>query len=315
MQKKISLSLLLSAATCLSASDYTFVDLNSPWHFGNELEITPKGHPWHFDTDIGTIGEAKVTTHGKAKGTHIRNSSAFASFYYSHFLNQNNALSWQLAYNFVRFDWDHNPRFSQKDFHYGVASLAWISHSMEDWRWVVMAGLTANLQMLGDFGKSAVGYSLVWGRYAYELTFGLHVGFFGYAGAQNGLLLPIFGADWTISDKWKLTAVMPLDLSLDYIFTERWYASLSYTTFGGPYRFPWRYKGGTERYKDGIFKFYSKGLDLSLNYTYETTFQARIAGGYNFGGWALIKDRHDRHAKYYKYNGAPYGIAELSVTF
>lgn len=304
-----------SASLSLLGSDYTFVDLNSPWHFGSEFDVTPESRPWHLDTDVGWIGSAKVRSPGSVKGSHINNGSAFASFYYSHFVNETNALSWQLAYNYLHFGWKANPRFSQENFHYGIASLAWISHSMEDWRWVVMGGVTANLQMLDEFGKSAVGYTLVWGRFAYELTFGVHVGFFGYAGVQNGLLLPILGIDWMISDKWKINAVLPLELSLDYTLAKRWLASLSFATFGGPYRFPWRYKGGTEKFKDGIFKFYSRGVDLSLTYTYETTVTGRVAAGYNFGGWILIKDRHDRHSRYYKYDGAPYAIAEFSITF
>lgn len=307
--------LFLFASGSLAASDYTFVDLNSPWHFGHEYQVTPESLHWHIDTDFAAIGKAKVTTSGKAKGTHIYNSTGFASLYYSHFINEANALSWQLGYNYIRFDWKDNPRFSQKNFHYGIASLAWISHGMEDWRWVVLGGVTANLQMLGDFGKSAVGYGLVWGRYVWELTFGLHIGFWGYAGVKNGLLLPILGFDWMINDKWKLNAVLPLELSLDYTISPRWYASVSYTTFGGPYRFPYRFKGGTEKFEDGIFKFYSRAVDISLNFVYETTVSGYIAGGWNFGGWALIKDKHDRHAKYYKYGSAPYIVGAFSITF
>lgn len=298
----------------LHATDYTFVDLNSPWNFGKGPDAESKSRPWHIEADYTTIGKAKVRTRGKAKGTHIRNSSSTLSLYRSQFLDETNSLSWQLGYNFMRFDWKGNPRFDQKDFHYGTLSLAWISHGMEDWRWVLLGGVTANIEYLGNFGKSAVGYAMVWGRYAYELTFGIHIGFFGYAGVQNGLLLPILGFDWTINEKWRIKAVAPL-VSLDYTLAKGWFASLSYNTFGGPYRFPWRYKGGVEKFKNGIFKFYSSGVDLSLNYSYETILNACIGGGYNIGGWALIKDKRDRHAKYYKYNSAFYGLAELDFTF
>lgn len=305
-------TLLLSACTSLFASDYTFVDMNSPWHFGYELDPNPKARHWHLDTSFSTVGEAKVRT-TEAKGTHIKNTNAMASIYYSHFINEKHALAFQLGYNFMRFDWPGNPRFSQKDFHYGIASLAWVSHGIEDWRWVVMGGVTASLQV--EFSKSAVGYGLLWGRYVWEIPFGIHIGFFGYAGAQNGLLLPILGFDWDINSKWKIYAIAPLELSLDYNFNKRWSASASYTTFGGPYRFPWRYKGGKEGFEDGIFKFFSRGVDLSLNYVYETILEARVAGGYNFGGWAEIKNKHDRRTRYYKYDGAPYVIGEFSVTF
>ncbi len=305
------LSLFLLSPLLLSATDYTFVDLNSPWHFGAEFEMDPKGRPWHIETSGTWIGKGDLRHHDGG----ISLANAFASVYYSQFLSPQHALSWQVGYTFQRFDFEKNPRFEQKDFHYGLVSLAYITHGVEDWRWVVSGGLTANLQMLDEIGKSLVGYGFVWGRYVFQLTVGLHIGFFGYVGAQNGYLLPVLGIDWLITDKWKLNAVMPLDLSLDYIFTKEWTASLGWAAFGGPYRFPWRYKGGKEGFKDGILQFYSSGVDLSLNYDTLNNVRACVGAGYSFGGWAQIKNSHDRHGKYFKYDGAPYALAELDFTF
>lgn len=306
--------LFLLTSPLLLATDYTFVDLNSPWHFGMEFDEKNKGLHWHVEGEALYVGEAKITTHGPFEGSKFTSATAIGSLYYSHFLNETNALSWQLAYNYFMFDWKENPRFSQRNFHYGLASMAWISHGMDDWRWVVSGGLTANLQMLDEFGRSAVGYGFIWGRYVYNLNVGLHAGLFGYGGANNGRALPILGVDFTLN-KWKLFVIMPLDLSLEYHFSDRWFGSLAMSSLGGPYRFPWRFSGGKGRFENGIFEFYSRGLDLTINYNYETTFGARFGAGYNFGGWALIKDEHNRHGRYYKFDGAPYALGELAFTF
>lgn len=312
MKKKLLYLTCLS--TPLLATDYTFVDLNAPWHFGAEFSMKDKGHPWHFEGDFYTIGDAKVTTSGKAKDSKITNSTAYAALYYSHFLGNDNALSWQLGYSYLRFKWDENPRFSQDQFHYGLASLAWVSNSMENWRWVVSTGVNADLEWLDQFNKSAVYYGFVWGRYAYALTVGIHIGFFGYAGIGTGYMLPVLGLDWQ-GGKWKFTAVLPLDLSVDYYFTSHFFTSLGFTTFGGPYRYPRRFRGGEQKYHDGIFKYYSKGMDLSFTYDYDTFIKICAGGGWNFGGWVLIENSHGNHGKYYKYDGAPYALVEIAGTF
>lgn len=314
MKKIICFASLILGSQILSAADYTFVDLNAPWHFGADFSTQKKTRPWHIEADYQTVGKAKFRTHG-VRDTKISSQTAYGSVFYSHFVNDTNALSWQLGYNYLRFDWDKNPRFHQKDFNYGMASLAWVSHSLEQWRWVMTAGVSVDLEWLKSFHESAVYYGLLWGRLAYNQNTGLHIGFFGYAGVQNGYLLPVLGVDWKFGDAWRVNAIFPFDFSVDYYFNCNWFASLSSSSFGGPYKFPRRFRGGVDKFHDGIFQYYSTGADLSLSCDYNSYFRARVAGGYNFGGWVMIKDKHDRHGRYYKFKEAPYGIVEMSATF
>ncbi len=303
--RSLFLLCLLSPAL-LSAVDYAFVDIDYE-------RATNRRFPWHLVGDYRKIGKAEFTT-DSVKHSHVFYTDAHASAYYSHFLNPNNALSWELGYTYLRFDWDENPRFDQEDFYNALASVAWISNSLERWRWIFNIGATVDGQTF-NFGNSGVYYGLAWGRYQYRDTLGLHVGLFGYTGIKNNYVLPVLGADWNFACKWKLNAIFPLKFSLQYAIAEHWSTDLAYSTFGGPYKFPRRVDGGHGKYHDAIFSVYSSGVEWDLKFNVDCRFWASVGAGWNFGGWILIKNSHNQHGKYYKYDSAPYAQANLAFNF
>lgn len=272
-----------------------------------------KEHPVHFDGEFREVGKAKFYTHG-AKGTHVEYEDAHAFAYYSHYLTPDNALSWKVGYSFLDFNWLQNPRFSENDYHFVNASLGWISTSLKNWRWILSAGVSVDAQSF-NFGNTGVYYGLMWGRYAFSQDIGMHAGWAGYVGVKNGYLFPIIGIDWKAGKNWKFNAIFPLNVSIEYLFNRYWSSLLQLTTFGRPYRFPIRAQGGKEHFRNGIFEVYSKGLELDVKLNTGDTFLVSFGGGWNFGGWILIKDQDNHHGKYYKYNGAPYIQAKLAFSF
>jgi hypothetical protein len=300
------LSLSVLSPALLLAIDYTFVDIDYD-------RATNKKFPWHVTGDYRKIGKADFRTHS-VKHSHVHYTDAHASAYFSHYLTPHNALSWELGYSYMDFDWKGNPRFNQTEFHNALGSLALVSNCLERWRWIFNAGVTVDAKTF-DFGSSAVYYGLMWGRYAFRRNIGLHIGAFAYGGIRNSYTLPIIGADWNFASCWKLNAIFPLEFSLEYTMTPRWSTALDYSTFGGPYRFPRRVDGGHGKYHDAIFSVYSNGLEWNLNYKRDSKFWAGIGAGWNFGGWILIKNRNNRHGKYYKFDGAPYAQANLAFNF
>ncbi len=306
--KKIAICTL--APLALLATDYAFVDLDHPW------EIDKK-YPWHFETDGRIVGSADFE-HSSGKGSlHYKDAHIFG--YYNHFWNPKNAFSLQLGYTYMQLDWEKNPRFDQKNFHLGLASVAVISNQLERWRWVVNLGATVDTTTF-DFGKSSVYYGLLWGRYSFLQSVGVHAGIFAFTGVHTTYTLPVIGFDWFIGSRWKLNAVFPIDFSLTYKFDKFWSTEISWATFGGPYHYPWRVNGGEngrhhDRFHDAIVEVYSRGIEWDLNYNYLNNFFAGIGVGCNFGGWLLVRDHNGRHGKYYKYNSAPYAQANLAITF
>ncbi len=279
-------------------TDYSFIDTK---------------HPVHFDGEFREVGKAKFYTH-PVRGSHAEYQDAHAFLYYSHALTSDNFLSWKLGYSFLDFNWLQNPRFKENDYHFASASLGWISTSITNWRWILATGVSVDAQTW-DFDQSGVYYGLMWGRYAFAPNIGMHLGWAGYYGLENGYFVPIIGIDWKTENRWKFNAIFPINVSIEYLFNEYWSSVLELVTFGRPYRFPMRIHGGMGRYHNGIFEVYSKGLELDIKLNTGGSFLVSFGGGWNFGGWILIKDYANHHGKYYKYDGAPYVQGKLAFSF
>lgn len=299
--------LLIFPFASLCATDYSFVD---------RMDMTvDKKNPWFVEADYARVGSANFTT-SSVKPSSLKYGEGALSLYYSHFLNPANALSWQLGYANIDLNWKKNPRFRQREFHFAALSLAWISTALDRWRWVLNLGGTVDAARF-DVARSGVIYGLVWGRYQVSNTTGIHIGMFGFGGIHSGYALPVFGIDYSWSKKWTLNVIFPLDFSLRYACTRCFSAALSYSTFGGPYRYPKRaHQGIGSGFEDPVFQVYSRGVEAILKYALENSrFSFEVGGGWNFGGWILIQNTKGRHGRYYKFDSAPYGSASLCSSF
>lgn len=300
----------LSVATLCLISSYAW---STDYSFLNEDAFVKQNAIWHFETDYSRVAPAKITT-GDVFGTKLRYSEGNASMYFSHFLNNENALCWQLGVNDTDINWNENPRFTGNNYLYGITSLSWITHGIEKWRWVINGGVAFDTKTW-NFGKSAVYFTTLWGRYAQSDNVGVHLGFFAYYGALNGYVLPILGVDYWPTSHLELRAVIPLDVSINYHFNKYITTSIMATSMGGPYRFPRRAHGGIGEFDEAIFKVYATTIEWDLKWTQKDFFSLGIGGGWDFGGWIQISDAHNHHKKSYDFNGAPYGRVFGSLSF
>jgi hypothetical protein len=285
----------------------TSYELITDYRFVNPQQVV------HFDGEYRDVGKAKFRTH-PVRGTHANYQDAHAFLYLSHYLTPNNSLSWKVGYSYLDFNWLRNPRFHESHYHFVNASLGWVSTSVKDWRWILSTGVSVDAQTF-DFGQSGVYYGLMWGRYSFSPTLGMHIGWAGYVGVENGYLVPIIGVDWRASTHWQLNGIFPINVSIEYLFNKNWKAALEVASFGRPYRFPMRIHGGVGQFRNGIFEVYSVGTELDLKFQVDHSFWASVGGGWNFGGWILIKNHENHHGKYYKFDGAPYVQGKLAFSF
>lgn len=304
MQRYLATLALCSCPFFVWGTDYSFL---------NEEVFVKQKSLWHFESDYSKIAPAKMTT-SDVYGSKLHYSEANASMYFSHFINNENALAWQAGANYTDINWKENPRFTDNNYIYGITSLSWVSNSIEKWRWVINGGVAFDARTW-NFGKSAVYFTTLWGRYCAKDNLGIHLGFFAYYGALNGYVLPILGIDWWMSSKWELKAVFPIDASLNYHFSKHFTTSILATSMGGPYRFPRRAHGGIGEFEDGIFKVYSTTAEWNIKFKQKDFFYIGAGAGWDFGGWIQISDSHSRHKKYYNFNGAPYGRVFGALTF
>ena len=292
-------------ATLSPAASYTYEYGFSDYHF-----IDPD-RPWHVEGRTRYIAPARFENHHRG---HVDNSDVDAAVYYTQFFNDENSLTYELGYDFFRFRWKKNPRFSQSNFSYLSASLGYVSTTLDRWRWIVNAGFSVDAARF-DFAKSAVGHAMLWGRYHFAECCGVHVGMVGWYGVLNGHAWPIIGFDWKFCDKWSANAIFPVDYSLNYAFNENWSLEVAYSSFGGPYQYPRRAHEGRNGFGDPIFSVFSNGVELLAKYKFEHLLRVSLGGGWNFGGWIHIKDTNNHHGKYFHYNSAPYAQGNLELTF
>ncbi len=288
-------------AASLSAAPYGF----SSYYFADP------DRPWHTEGAYRWIAKADFEKH---EHKHINYSDADAGLYYTQFFDEENSLTYSLGYDFLRLNWDQNPRFSQENFNYFIGSLGFVSNHLERWRWIVNTGFSVDASRF-DFGQSAVYHGMLWGRYHFIDHMGIHVGALGWYGVENGRGYPIFGFDWRFNDKWSGNAIFPVDYSITYSFDDSWSVESAYASFGGPYKYPRRAHGGKDGFKDPIFFVYSNGLDLTLKYRFEHLLRASLGIGWDFGGWVYIKDHNNHHGKYFHFNSAPYAQGSIALTF
>lgn len=302
--RRLHLKILYLIPLLLLTSSYQLV---TDYRFVNPV------YPIHLDTELREVGKASFST-PSVRDTYVDYEDAHAFLYYSHFLNPDNALSWEAGYSFLDFKWPQNPLFKGTHYHFANASLAWISTAIPRWRWILSAATSVDAQE-GNFEQTGVYYGLMWGRYRLAHDMGLHLGWAGYVGVKNGYFLPILGIDWRMSPCWQCNAIFPLNFSIQYFFNACWSAAAEITSFGRPYRFPIRAKGGIGAYENGIFEIYSKGMELNVTFGSGGSLSASAGAGWNSGGWILIKDHENHHGTYYKHGGAPYAQGKLSLTF
>lgn len=287
--------------------------LTTSYELITDYSFVSKKHPVHFDAEFRDVGKAKFYTH-PVKGSHAEYQDAHAFLYYSHYLTPDNSLSWKVGYSFLNLNWLQNPRFKENDYHFVNASVGWVTTSLKDWRWILATGVSIDAQTL-NFSQSGVYYGLMWGRYHFSNAIGMHLGWAGYVGVENGYLLPIAGIDWRANKHWQINAIFPVDVSVEHFFNKYWSTAIGLATFGRPYRFPMRIHGGIGKFRGGIFEVYSNGLELDVKFKTGGGLCASFGGGWNFGGWILIKDRENNHGKYYKFEGAPYVQGKLAFSF
>src|SRR5579863_4953518 len=94
-------------ATLSPSAAYTYEYGFSDYHF-----IDPD-RPFHVEGRYRWIAPAKFENHRKG---HVDYSDVDSAIYYTQFFNDENSLTYEIGYDFLKFKWKKNPRFSQSNF-------------------------------------------------------------------------------------------------------------------------------------------------------------------------------------------------------
>lgn len=268
-----------------------------------------KSTPFNLNTQFDAVGKAEIK-----EGYFKKDEVQFAQgeielgmiFYYCEAYKEGAQAA--ISYTSAYLNWVNNPWFDQDHFHVVSLTLGGFSHRLRKWFWRGQVSINMDAKEW-DLNEYANYDLLFWGRYEYCKNIGVHVGLIAETGMLMDRVYPIVGADWTLSKKWKLNLVYPVNVSLEYILTKKWTLALAGRTFNSRYRI-----AKNEGQSKALVRYENVGAEFAIKYE-DTNFTANIHGGTTLGGSLRIANRHNHHPRHYKLCPAPYVGAEAALKF
>ncbi|MBA3720996.1 MAG: hypothetical protein H0W88_01175 [Parachlamydiaceae bacterium] len=211
-----------------------------------------------------------------------------------------------LRYTTTLLRWESNPWFSQEHFHTLTFTLGGFSHRVDRWFWKAQAAVNVDANEW-DFNQYAWYDFLLWGRYDYCRSIGLHIGIIAQTGMKMDRVIPILGADWQMSRNWKLNLVFPVNVSIEYMLTKNWSLALAGRSFDSRHR-------AKKSEGKALLRYQNVGAEFAVKYE-EHSMSANIHAGTTLGGDIRIANKENHHPHHYKLKPSPYVGAEATVHF
>lgn len=262
---------------------------------------------WKFKANFLTTGKAKIDEIGR-KNERISYSFSEGEVSYTHHLDKENALSFDLGYSLTEVDWKNNPSFKETMFSYLKLSLGGSSTLINDWVWTGKIDASIDSKEM-NFSHYALYNGTMWGRYSLSQIIGIHIGLTGTTGLKRDKCYPILGIDYVPNARWKIHVIFPLNLSAIYSINDHWSLSASGRTFRSRHRLSQK-----EIVSKGIFDYRTYGTELSLIFQLNN-FSAKAYTGSTYSGDLKITDSKNLNPRFYNYKGVIYLGGNLSYYF
>lgn len=278
-------------------------------NIGSEKINQPaKRTPFSFETHFDAVAPAKIIDdfyEGEKVYYAEAEVEAGMIVYYCERFTEGVNLS--VGFNATYLRWAQNPWFDQNHFNLLSLNVSGFTKRIEDWFWRTQ--FTANFNT-DDWNGKYMSYDiLLWGRYSYQENIGIHFGFWAEAGLRMDRIYPIGGFDWQISDKWLLSLVYPVNVSLVYTISKPWSIALAGRNFDSRFRV-----NRDEAFSKCLVRYTNVGAEFSVNYNTDTT-NANIHAGVTLAGKYRVANQKNQHAHTYKLDSAYYAGVEMDVKF
>lgn len=227
--------------------------------------------------------------------------------YYDHRLTEGALVA--VGYMNTRLVWPQNPFFNEHMFQTVTFSATGFTHRFCGWRWIGQVDINFDPNY---FSLSPYTYynAILWGRYTYTDNINVHGGILIQTGMKIDRVFPIFGFDWTINDNWVLNLVFPVNISVDYIISKEWSVSLAGRFIDQRHRV-----SKDEPLSRGLWKYKTAGVELGVDYEYNSWIKANVHAGEAFGTRLTISNRQNKHKRHFNLESAPYFGGEVAVNF
>lgn len=231
------------------------------------------------------------------------------TFAYTHPFNAYCGLIFGAGWVGSKVDMEDNPEFNQTTFDYVNFSLSAFTKAFPCWTWTVALAAFLDVEefSLIDY---ALYQGILWGRYEVNSQLELDFGVIAEVGLHKEKIWPILGFIYTISPKWKINAVFPVNIALDYTINPCWMASASVRFLRNRHRLQ-----EDEVNSQGIFEYRTTGYEVDLTYSPFPWFSAKGFIGLTTQGDLKITDRNNHHAHHFKFEGAGYIGASAVLSY
>lgn len=256
-------------------------------------------HPLHIGAESLYIGKAGISNDKGASGhLHFHKNMAFLSMIVP--VCRTIIFIPRFEYSEMYFDWNKNPKFSQKNFSYLKGGLILYTNELDRWEWIVRADY--NMDTAHFFStRFALFNALLWGKYELFQKWHYHVGATGYVGLEGGMLYPIIGLDYKPNKNWIIKLIFPIMYSVEYHLGKYWHFEL----MGRPLKERFRINKAAPQ-PESVFSYSSIGAEANIRFEIPRRLEIVLFGGCNFGGNYYIKDQGGHNPLYTDVGAAPY---------
>lgn len=234
---------------------------------------------------------------------------ADAAFSYNHPCNEYWGLLFGAGYVFSDINWKENPAFHQQDFTYVSLMFGAYTKSVEGWLWNVSVTPFFDTQAF-DFGDYTLYQGVLQGKYVFCEWIVFNVGCILEVGLNKDKMWPILGFEYTPSEDWKINAVYPINVSVEYRVTDQIKAAGAIRFLRNRHRV-----GEDEPIPKGIFEYRDAGAEFDLTYKPFPTVGITGFAGSTFDGELKVTNRNDNHGTHYKFKGSFYAGASAIWVF
>lgn len=265
--------------------------------------------PFSFSAFFDAVDKAEINK-GFFKRDHfqfaIANAELAMIFYYNALYEE--AANISLGYTETYFGWHENPWFEQTHFHTLSLTLGGITKRVNRWLW--RGQLQVNYDGWDELSAEYFNYDIIfWGRYTCCSNVGIHMGFFVETGMRMDRIYPIIGFDWQINSRWKLNAVFPFDMALEYLINKYWTVALAGRTFSSRHRI-----NPDDCHPKYVTRYSNGGIEAMIKYT-RAGVSANLHAGVTLGGDLKIANSHNHKPHHYHLDSAGYIGGEVDVRF
>lgn len=284
--------------------------------YGEEAEeedcSSDRCHYWqlraHGDYVGGTDVEETAIPGARERQVHYAEGGLEASL--TSALTENSGVNIGFGATFTNIEWPSNPNpviaTTFRDFD---ILLGGYTYRFDHWFWQtgVKASFDTTQPAFGSYGKFQ---GLVSGRYAYSECVGFHIGILAGAGLQKNYAYPILGFDYNPEGPWKLSAVVPTNISAQYCLCDWLSVDIRGRRFWSRNRIR-----AEENPSRGIVAYRSYGAELGANFYLHPFLDSRIHVGSLGGGRLEFFDARGNETAQWALEGAYYLGGDVRARF